>query len=182
MTPVVTSAASPDAAPMPQRTLAVRGALLLVFGLCQGGLLLLAFRLPNITSALLTSMMMGFVILDGLAIALETGRAIAGGRSWLVLAAKAVVGIGAGIWIAWLASVEAITVFAWWALLIGLLETLEAASAGRHHRWRWLVAFCSIAFGGFVLGGPVSSAPVLLLVTAVYGVVVGAFRLRAALG
>jgi hypothetical protein len=54
-----------------QRTLAFGSTLLLIFGLAEGAILLLAFRVPDITTSLLIIVLITFVTLDALATLFE---------------------------------------------------------------------------------------------------------------
>ena len=160
-----------------QRTLAFRGALLLIFGLAEGAMLLLAFRVPDITTSLLIIVMTTFVILDALATLFE----VAGVRSqrplWALLVCKAALGLLAAVAIALRPRSQALPMLAWWAIGTGLLEGLEALMVSGQRHWRLVVAGLSIAFGLLVLAGPRRDTAVLILMAGIYGVVAGTVRL-----
>jgi uncharacterized membrane protein HdeD (DUF308 family) len=164
-----------------QRTLAFRGVLLLIFGLAEGAMLLLAFRVPDITTSLLIIVLTTFVILDALATLFEAAGVRSPRPVWtLLLVCKAAIGLLAAVAIVLRPRSQALPTFAWWALLTGLLEGLEALMLGGQRHWRLVVAGLSIAFGLLVLAGPRRETAVLVLVAGVYGVVAGSVRLVAA--
>ena len=163
-----------------QRTLAFRGVLLLIFGLAEGAMLLLAFRVPDITTSLLIIVLTTFVILDALATLFEAARVRSRRAVWALLVCKAAIGLLAAVAIVLRPRSQALPTFAWWALLTGLLEGLEALMVSGQRHWRLVVAGLSIAFGLLVLAGPRRDTAVLVLVAGVYGVVAGSVRLVAA--
>jgi uncharacterized membrane protein HdeD (DUF308 family) len=163
-----------------QRTLAFRGVLLLIFGLAEGAMLLLAFRVPDITTSLLIIVMTTFVILDALATLFEAAGVRSHRPVLVLLVCKAAIGLVAAVAIVLRPRSQALPTFAWWALLTGLLEGLEALMLGGQRHWRLVVAGLSIAFGLLVLAGPRRDTAVLVLVAGVYGVVAGSVRLVAA--
>ena len=154
------------------RVLIFRGALALLFGLSEGALLLLAFRVSEITAGLLVWVLAGFVGLDGLATLLGA-RTL---RQWPLAVFRGLIGVVAGFTMVFLPGPWVLVVFAWWALLTGLLELLEgpAASGGR------AAAATPIALGLLLLVGVLRDGPVAILVVAAYGLVVGSLRLWAA--
>ena len=157
-----------------RRRLSARGVLLLAFGLTEGGLVLMVAYLPYVTASLLVLVMAGFVIVDGLMVLVEavgtTGRA-----RWLM--AMAVVGMAAGVLMLLVAPIWSIAIFAWWAIVTGVLQGIEFMGSGPRHV---VVAALSIAFGLLVLAGPVADAVLVLLMIAVYGVIAGGVQLGAA--
>ena len=162
-----------------RRTPAIRGALLLLFGLCETALLLVAFRLPDVTASVLVVIMVGFLLLDGLTIVFEVAGAMARRRRRLLRIGEAIVSIGAGVVIALAARGHALSVFAWWALLTGLLDLAEARAV-RHRGTRLFIAVCSIVFGALLLWAAGGDLPVRVLGAGIYGIIVGALKLRAA--
>jgi uncharacterized membrane protein HdeD (DUF308 family) len=150
--------------------LALRGALLLAFGLVEGGLVLFAFRLPNFTTRRLVIVMAVFVLADGVVALIQASRA-PGGRVWL--AAQALAGLVAGALM--LMEGHPLLVLAWWVLVIGALEAGQMLTSGGG---QVLVAALSVALGLWVLVGPVDDPARLLLEAAVYGILAGAVRLR----
>ena len=161
------------------RALAVRGALLLLFGLGEATLLLVAFRLPDVTASMLVDLMVAFLVLDGLAIVFDVAGAMARHRRPLVLIAEAIASIGAGVVIALAARGHALSLFPWWALVMGLLETIEVRAVP-HPGARRIAAACSMVFGALVLWGPGGDLPRLVLGAGVYGIIAGLLKLRAA--
>ncbi len=168
---------APQTSSRSQRTLAFRGALLLILGLAEGAMLLLAFRVPDITTSLLIIVMITFVLVDAVATLFEAGGVRSRGPVWALLVCKAAIGLLAAVAIALRPRSQALPTFAWWALLTGLLEGLEALMLSGPRHWRLVVAGLSIAFGLLVLAGPRRDTAVLVLVAGVYGVVAGSVRL-----
>ena len=161
--------------------LAFRGVLLLIFGLAEGAMLLLAFRVPDITTTLLIIVLTTFVIVDAAGDALRGRRRdVTAWRVGAAGAARPLIGLAAGDRDRAPPRSQALTTFAWWALLTGLLEGLEALTFSAQRHWRLVVAGLSIAFGLLVLGGSRRDTAVLVLAAGVYGVVAGITRLAAA--
>jgi uncharacterized membrane protein HdeD (DUF308 family) len=174
----IPAAATPTAMDR-RRTLTVRGALLLLFGLGEATLLLMAFRLPDVTASVLVDIMVAFFLLDGLAIVFDFAGATARHRGWLLLIAEAIASIGAGVVIALVAPSHALSVFGGWALVMGLLETVDARPVPHPGAHR-VVAASSMVFGALVLWGPGADLPRLVLAVGVYGIIAGLLKLRAA--
>jgi len=168
----------PDLTVASQLAFAFRGLLLLLFGLAEGALLLFAFHLPNITSSLLVVVLAACVLADGLAMLFQTIAALNRRGRWMWAAANAVVGIAAAL-IALFDMPRSLRVFAWWAIVIGLLEAWVPLSR-EGIRWRIAVAALSVALGLFILAGPSQDSARLLLAIAAYGVIAGGLRLQAA--
>jgi uncharacterized membrane protein HdeD (DUF308 family) len=161
-----------------QGTLAFRGVLLLVFGVCEGALLLLAFRVPHITASMAVLVLTAFVLADGLATLFESVALTRGGfRVWP--AANGVAGVAAGAFVLF-SERRPLTVLAWWAIVTGVLEAGAALSSTDATRARVAVAALSIIFGLITLAGPVQDAARLILVAAAYGVIAGGLRVHAA--
>ena len=160
--------------------LAFRGALLLVFGLVMGAMLLLAFRVPDITTRLMVIVLSAFVIVDGLATLFEAAGVASQRGAWALLVLKALIGFAAGVAIALRPGSRAVTIFAWWALLTGVLEGFEALTFRAQRHWRLIVAGLSVLFGLLVLGGSLRDMAVIVLAGGIYGVVAGITRLTTA--
>ena len=160
--------------------LAFRGALLLVFGLVMGAMLLLAFRTPDITTRLMIIVLSAFVIVDGLATLFEAAGVTSQRGAWALLVLKALIGFAAGVAIALRPGPRAVTIFAWWALLTGVLEGFEALTFRAQRHWRLIVAGLSVLFGLLVLGGSLRDMAVIVLAGGIYGVVAGITRLTTA--
>ncbi len=157
-----------------RRPLVLRGALLLAFGLGEGGLFLLVFRVPHITVALLARLIGAFVLLDG-AMTIVEATLMRERSLWLL--PQALTGVAAAGLVLLLPAASALAIFAWWAVVIGLFEAGESLASGSR---RVLVSVLSLALGLFVLAGPVHDPSLLLLAVALYGVLAGAGRLHAA--
>jgi len=173
------TAAVPETTFPSHRMLALRGVLMLVFGLAEGALLLFAFHIPHITASLLVLVLAGFVLADGLATLFESVAALNRRGRWIWPAANALAGIAAAVIILF-ATRRPLTVFAWWAIVTGVLEMWAALSTSDATRSRIAVAALSMALGLFMLAGPFQDGARLLLATAVYGVIAGGLRVRAA--
>jgi Short repeat of unknown function (DUF308) len=163
-----------------QQTLRVRGVLLLAFGLAEGAMLLLAFRVPDITTSLLIIVLVVFVVVDALATLFEIAGVTWPRGAWALLVLKALIGLAAGVALVLRPRSHALTLFAWWAVLTGILEALEAVAFRGQRHWRLVVAGLSVAFGVMVLGGPLRDTADLVLLAGVYGVVAGIVRLATA--
>jgi len=157
-----------------RRPLVLRGALLLAFGLGEGGLFLLVFRVRTSPSRCSR--------------AADRGVRSAGRRDTIVeatlmrerslwLLPQALTGVAAAGLVLLLPAASALAIFAWWAVVIGLFEAGESLASGSR---RVLVSVLSLALGLFVLAGPVHDPSLLLLAVALYGVLAGAGRLHAA--
>ena len=134
------SAAVSQASSRSQRTLAFRGALLLVFGLVMGAMLLLAFRVPDITTKLMIIVLSAFVIVDGLATLFEAAGVASRRGAWALLVLKALIGFAAAVAIVLRPGVRSVTIFAWWASADGNpgrirgADVPRAASLAAHRR------------------------------------------------
>ena len=160
--------------------LAFRGTLLLVFGLVVGAMLLLAFRVPDLTTRLLVIVLSAFVIIDAVATLFEAAGVTSKRGAWALLVLKALIGLAAGVAIAMKSGPRVMTTFAWWALLTGILEGIEALAFRAQRHWRLIVAGLSVLFGLLVLGGSLRDTAVMVLAVGIYGVVAGITRLTTA--
>lgn len=151
----------------------VRGALLLAFGLSEGALILLAFRVPHITASLLVLVMAGFVVAAGAGALLGAART-PDGRGWLL--AHGLTGVAAGVLMVLLAPGWSVRIFALWAIVTGVLDAVEPPAGGRA---RVVVAVLSLALGVVVLTGILTDPVRVLLAISAYGVVAGGLWLRA---
>lgn len=131
-----------------RRPLVLRGALLLAFGLGEGGLFLLVFRVPHITVALLARLIGAFVLLDG-AMTIVEATLMRERSLWLL--PQALTGVAAAGLVLLLPAASALAIFAWWAVVIGLFEAGESLASGpaacscRSSRWRLACSFSQIA-------------------------------------
>lgn len=157
-----------------RRVPALRGALLLAFGLAQAVLILLAFRLPNVTVSVLVTLMSVFLVLDGIA-SLAPAFTADERSPWRV--SQAVASLAAGGAILFAPTEVTLPIFACWSILTGLLQAVEAPASDLG---RLVVAALSLVAGLVILVSPVRDPVRLLLVVTVYGVVAGALRLRRA--
>src|SRR4029453_10026188 len=165
-----------------QRMLAFRGTLLLIFGLAMGAMLLLAFRLPDFTTRLLIVVLSAFVIIDSVATLFEAAGVTSRRGAWALLVLKALIGLAAGVTIAMKPGPRAVTIFAWGALLTGIVEAIGALTFRAQRHWRLIVAGLSVLFGLLVLGGSLRDTAVMVLVVGIYGVVAGFTRFATAGG
>ena len=150
---------------------------MLIFGLAEGAMLLLAFRVPDITTSLLIIVLITFVTLDALATLFEAPGVRSERAVWALLVCKAALGLLAAVAIALRPRSQDLAMLAWWAIGTGLLEGLEALMVSGQRHWRLVVAGLSIAFGLLVLAGPRRDTAVLILMAGIYGVVAGTVRL-----
>lgn len=157
-----------------RRARAVRGALLLVFGLTEGALILLAFRIPYVTARLLVMVMGVFVVVDGAVALIEVMRTR--NRSpWLLL--HGLTGLVAGALVLVLARAWWLKVFAGWAILTGALAAVEAP---RSLAVRVGVVALSLALGLLVLADAFRDPARGLLGISTYAVIAGSILLRTA--
>jgi uncharacterized membrane protein HdeD (DUF308 family) len=163
-----------------QRVLAFRGALLLLFGLVEGALLLFAFHLPHVTTSVLVLILAGFVLADGLATLFEAVAAMNRGGRWIGPGANTVAGIAACVIVLFVTH-HPLRTFASWVLVTGVLEAWTALWPCRASRARTAAATVSVTVGILVLVGPFHDNARLILAMAVYGLITGALRLQAAL-
>ena len=127
-----------------RRPLVLRGALLLAFGLGEGGLFLLVFRVRTSPSRCSR--------------AADRGVRSAGRRDTIVeatlmrerslwLLPQALTGVAAAGLVLLLPAASALAIFAWWAVVIGLFEAGESLASGpaacscRSSRWRLACSF-----------------------------------------
>jgi uncharacterized membrane protein HdeD (DUF308 family) len=165
-----------------QWALTCRAALAMLFGLSEGAMLLFAFWLPRITAALMTTFFTGFALLDGLVALFAAAWGWSRGGRWRLLACKGLAGVAAGILVVFRAPGQRpgpLAIFAWWAIITGLLQAVEAFSLGARRGQPPLVATAvlSVAFGSLILGRPPQELMTVALSIAVYGLLLGVLRL-----
>ena len=181
MVPAAASTVSVQRAPGVSRGLAIRGALLLLLGLVEGGLLLFAFRLPNVTAHDMTLVLGVFLLADAVVAAAEAiGRANRGER-WLALGGDAVISLVGGLIILLVAQPWRFRVFPTWAIVTGLLEAVQAMGRSPRVPGRLLAAIVSVVFGLLAVLGAFPDPARLLLAAAAFAIVAGALRLGGAL-
>jgi uncharacterized membrane protein HdeD (DUF308 family) len=169
-----------------QWALAGRAVLALIFGLSEGGMFLFAFWAPRITAAVMATLFTGFALLDGIMALVGAAWGLARGGRWLLLACKGLVGIAAGIAVAFRPDGQKpgpLTIFAWWAIVTGLLQVVEAVRVGDHGGRPLLAATAvlSVTFGGLVLFRTPGDLMTLALHVAAYGLLLGILRLAVAM-
>jgi uncharacterized membrane protein HdeD (DUF308 family) len=165
-------------------TLAVRGAIALLFGV-------VALLWPDITLRALVLLFGFYALVDGLlalAALILGGRLAAGRRGWLVL--EGIAGIAAGVFTFFWPAITALVLLyliAAWAVLTGLLELAVAVLLRRELRGEWLLALAgivSVAFGIYLAARPGEGAIAIVLLIGLYAIVFGVallllgFRLR----
>jgi len=160
----------------------LRAVLALLFGLAEGAMILLAFWLPRITAALMATFFTGFALLDGLVALLAAAWGWKRGGRWRLLACKGLTGAIAGIVVFFRAPGQTprpLTIFAWWAIITGLLQAVEMLSLGTRPGRPWLAATAvlSVAFGAVILGRPPRDLMTLAMHIAAYGFLLGVLRL-----
>jgi len=165
MTPAATTAARV------RRVLALRGALLLAFGVVEGALVLLAFRVPHLTVLVLMLVMSGFLVLDGIVTALHAARAR---EPWLGRAPQALASLTAGVLILFVPYGRWLAVFVAWVIVSGVLDGVESLAAGSGPL---VVSILSLALGVMLLASPVRDHAHLLLAVSAYSIVTGSLRL-----
>jgi uncharacterized membrane protein HdeD (DUF308 family) len=173
MTLVATTIPSTPASSPAGRAFAVRGMLLLVFGVAEGALLLLAFRTSFTTVSVLVAVMAAFLVIDGVVALVEAARAP---DRWWWLVVRALASLLAGGGLLLLGPVWTVTIFGWWAILTGAVS-LAASPLSRPTRV--VLATLSAAVGLLlvvdIFHGPVGA----LLTIAVYAIIAGGLQLRA---
>ena len=128
----------------------------------------------------MTIVLSAFVIVDGLATLFEAAGVASQRGVWALLVLKALLGLVAGVAIALGPGPRAVTIFAWWVLVTGVLEGFEALTFRGQRHWRLIVAGLSVLFGLLVLGGSLRDMAVIVLAGGIYGVVGGVTRLTTA--
>jgi uncharacterized membrane protein HdeD (DUF308 family) len=154
-------------------TLAIRGAIAVVFGLA-------ALIWPDITLRVLVWLFGFYAVVDGLlalAALLVGGRLASGRRGWLIV--EAIAGIAAGV-VAFLwpgiTALVLLYLIAAWAVVTGLLELAAAVVLRRELRGEWLLALAgilSVAFGVLLAVRPGEGAIAIVSVIGAFAVVFG---------
>jgi uncharacterized membrane protein HdeD (DUF308 family) len=165
-----------------QWALTSRAVLAMLFGVANGAMILFAFWMPRIALALMGTLITGFTLLDGLvALFAAAWRWHRGGR-WRLLGCKGLAGIAAGIAVALQAPGEkpdALAIFACWAIVMGLLQAVEALLLGAHQGrlGLWITAVLAVAFGSLILARPPQDLMTMVMQVAAYGILLGIVRL-----
>jgi hypothetical protein len=173
MTIVATTIPPGPASSPASRAFAVRGVVLLVFGVVEGALLLLAFRIPFTTVSVLAAVMAVFLVLDGVAALVEAARAP---DRWLWLVLRALASLVAGGGLLLLGPPWLVRIFGWWAILIGVLNPVASPVPGPA---RLVVATLSAAVGLLLVVGAFPDPVRALLAISVYAIIAGGLQLRA---
>ena len=154
-----------------RRALALRGGLLLAFGVVEATLVLVAFRVPHMPASALIVVMSGFLVLDAVAAALP---AVQAREPWLGRAPQALASLAAGVLMLVVPFGRWLGVFAAWAIVSGVLDGVESFASGSG---RLVVSILSLALGVMLLASPVRDHALLLLAVSAYGIVTGSLRL-----
>jgi len=153
----------------------------LLFGLAEGAMLLFAFWLPRITAALMATFFAGFVVLDGLVALFAAAWGLTRGGRWRLLACKGVTGVVAGVLVLFFAWWQKpLVVLAWWAIVTGALQAIEATVLRGGWPGRPLLvatAVISVIFGALILVRPPQDLMTLALHVAAYGLLLGVLRM-----
>jgi uncharacterized membrane protein HdeD (DUF308 family) len=179
--PVPVSSAPPRLEQPVLWALSFRAILALLFGLAEGAMLLFAFWLPRITAALMATFFAGFVVLDGLVALFAAAWGLTRGGRWRLLACKGVTGVVAGVLVLFFAWWQKpLVVLAWWAIVTGALQAIEATVLRGGWPGRPLLvatAVISVIFGALILVRPPQDLMTLALHVAAYGLLLGVLRM-----
>jgi uncharacterized membrane protein HdeD (DUF308 family) len=163
-----------------QWALGFRAILALLFGLAEGAMLLFAFWLPRITAALMATFFAGFALIDGLVALFAAAWGLTRGGRWRLLACKGVTGVVAGVLVLFFAWwLKPLVVLAWWAIITGVLQAIEAMVLRGSWRGRPLIvatAVISLIFGVLILARPPQDLMTLALHVAAFGLLLGILR------
>jgi len=163
-----------------QWALGFRAILALLFGLAEGAMLLFAFWLPRITAALMATFFAGFALIDGLVALFAAAWGLTRGGRWRLLACKGLTGVVAGVLVLFFAWwLKPLVVLAWWAIITGVLQVIEAMVLRGSWRGRPLIvatAVISLIFGVLILARPPQDLMTLALHVAAFGLLLGILR------
>jgi uncharacterized membrane protein HdeD (DUF308 family) len=167
-------------------TLAVRGALAILFGI-------IAFLAPGISLTALVLLFAAFAFADGVFAIVAAVRGIRRDERWWAFLLEGVLGVMVAVltvlWPAITAMVLVLLIAAW-AVITGVLEIVAAVRLRREIKGEWLLALAgvaSIALGVLLALNPGAGALALLWLIGAYAIVFGAllvglgFRLRGCL-
>lgn len=178
--PVPMSSSPPRLEQPVQWALGFRAILALLFGLAEGAMLLFAFWLPRITAALMATFFAGFALIDGLVALFAAAWGLTRGGRWRLLACKGVTGVVAGVLVLFFAWwLKPLVVLAWWAIITGVLQAIEAMVLRGSWRGRPLIvatAVISLIFGVLILARPPQDLMTLALHVAAFGLLLGILR------
>jgi uncharacterized membrane protein HdeD (DUF308 family) len=154
-------------------TLAVRGALAVLFGLA-------AMVWPRMTLRVLVWLYGFYAVVDGLlalAALVVGGRLARGRRGWLIL--EGIVGIAAGVFAFLWPGITALVLLyliAAWMVVTGLLEVAAAIVLRRELRGEWLLALAgilSVVFGIFLFVRPGEGAIAVVGAIGLFAIMLG---------
>jgi len=178
--PVPMSSGPPRLEQPVQWALGFRAILALLFGLADGAMLLFAFWLPRITAALMATFFAGFALIDGLVALFAAAWGLTRGGRWRLLACKGLTGVVAGVLVLFFAWwLKPLVVLAWWAIITGVLQVIEAMVLRGSWRGRPLIvatAVISLIFGVLILARPPQDLMTLALHVAAFGLLLGILR------
>lgn len=169
-----------------QWALTFRAVLAMLFGLSEGAMILFAFWLPRISAALMATFFTGFALFDGFVALGAAVWGMARGGRWRLLACKGLTGVVAGIALVLRPPGQRpgpLAIFAWWAIITGLLQAVEALSLGGGREGRsylFGIAVVSVAFGAVILARPPQDLMTLAMHIAAFGLLLGVLRLLVA--
>jgi uncharacterized membrane protein HdeD (DUF308 family) len=160
----------------------LRGLAAIVFGI-------LAIALPGMTLAVLILLFGAYALIDGI---LDIFHAFRGGASHrILLLVEGIVGVLAGLaaffWPG-LTALVLLYIIAFWAIVTGVLEIIEAIRLRRviSNEWALIIGgILSVLFGILLVAMPGTGALALVLIIGVYAIIFGiallglAWRLRA---
>jgi uncharacterized membrane protein HdeD (DUF308 family) len=166
-----------------QWALTFRAILALLFGLSEGAMLLFAFWLPRISAALMATFFTGFATIDGLVALFAAAWGLTRGGRWRLLALKGLTGVVAGIMTVVAAPGSALAILAWWAIITGLIQAIEALVLRGGWQGRPLlvaIAILSVVFGVLILVRPPQDLVTLAVHVAAFGLLLGILRVMIA--
>jgi amino acid transporter len=173
MTPAATTIPPAPASSPAGRVVAVRGMLLLAFGVAEAALVLLAFRIPGLTVSVFLFVAVAFLVIDGVAALVETVREPA--RS-LGRVLRALTGLVASGFLLLLGAAWLVQIFGWWAIVTGVADP---AASPVSRPVRVILTSLSIAAGVLLVVGVFRDPVWALLTISGYAILAGGMQLRA---
>jgi len=158
-----------------------------LFGLALG---VFALMYPGATLAIVVILIGAYLIVDGIVAIVKAMHIMRSDAHWWVLLLEGILGIAVGIAIfVWpgLSIVSLAYLVGYWAIITGVLALISAARLRTHVRGEWLYlifGIVSVVFGAVVLFAPATGLVYIVLMTSIYGFVMGiamlalAFRAR----
>jgi succinate-acetate transporter protein len=173
MTLVATTIPPAPASSPASRTVAVGGMLLLVFGVAELALLLLAFRIPRVTVSVLLSVMVAFLVIDAVTALVETGRAPARSMGRVL---RALTDLVASAFLLLLGPAWLVRIFGWWAIVTGVVDPTASLVS---RPVRVILTSLSIAAGVLLVLGVYRDPVHAMLTIAGYAILAGGIQLYA---